>query len=290
MQNLIKADFNGTNVLFKNDGYLNATSIAKGFGKQPKDYLKTEQTKAYIKALAKNISTRTKILVKENQLVSVKNGGDDRGTWLHPKLAVHFARWLSAEFAVWCDEQIEKILHGNKTEQPKLDDLSTSDDRVPLRQAVSKLVSEKGLLYPYAYNIVNDRMGTEHIDEMTVSQVEKATDFVYYLMANDVLEGELMPREPAQEKHYINKNKKNRLAGITLMKYGSLARMHQDEELRKLDKMLTEAQDQLKKAMQYNGALYDGFSEAWFQLSFAPEECREACKRANEWFKEKYSE
>lgn len=25
------------------------------------------------------------------------------GTWLHPKLAVAFARWLSDEFAVWCD-------------------------------------------------------------------------------------------------------------------------------------------------------------------------------------------
>lgn len=38
------------------------------------------------------------------------NGG---GTWLHPKLAVMFARWLDAKFAVWCDLQIGALLRGN---------------------------------------------------------------------------------------------------------------------------------------------------------------------------------
>ena len=28
-----------------------------------------------------------------------------------PKLAIHFARWLSAKFSVWCDTRIEEILH-----------------------------------------------------------------------------------------------------------------------------------------------------------------------------------
>ena len=34
---------------------------------------------------------------------------------MHPKLAVSFARWLDARFAVWCDLQIEKILHSDST-------------------------------------------------------------------------------------------------------------------------------------------------------------------------------
>lgn len=37
------------------------------------------------------------------------------GTWLHPKLAIRFAQWLDADFAVWCDEQIEHLLHGRPT-------------------------------------------------------------------------------------------------------------------------------------------------------------------------------
>lgn len=38
------------------------------------------------------------------------NGG---GTWLHPKLAVMFARRLDAKFAIWCGLQIDTLLSGN---------------------------------------------------------------------------------------------------------------------------------------------------------------------------------
>jgi len=31
---------------------------------------------------------------------------------MHPKLGVPFARWLDLDFAVWCDEQIERLIHG----------------------------------------------------------------------------------------------------------------------------------------------------------------------------------
>ena len=31
---------------------------------------------------------------------------------MHPKFAVVFARWLSVDFAIWCDEQIDGIIHG----------------------------------------------------------------------------------------------------------------------------------------------------------------------------------
>jgi|GEM_PF-1090298 kilA domain protein len=105
--------FNDISVSFRQDGYLNATAVATHFGKLPKDYLKTEQTQEYIVELADNLSKRRKILLDKNQLVIVKHGGNNRGTWLHPKLAVHFARWLDPKFAVWCDEQIEQLLSGS---------------------------------------------------------------------------------------------------------------------------------------------------------------------------------
>nr|WP_280529821.1 KilA-N domain-containing protein [Kingella potus] len=71
IQNL---SFNSVSVSFNNNGFLNATQIAAHFGKQPRDYLKTEQTQQYISALAEHLSSKTKILVEENQLVVVKNG------------------------------------------------------------------------------------------------------------------------------------------------------------------------------------------------------------------------
>lgn len=48
--------------------------------------------------------------MEQNQLVIIKRGGNAPGTWIHPKLAVHFAYWLDVEFAVWVGEQIETII------------------------------------------------------------------------------------------------------------------------------------------------------------------------------------
>ncbi len=67
----------------------------------------------YIKALLEsmnhnrfdNYRSETKSITY-NDLVIVINGGPigTYGTWLHPKLGVIFARWLTPHFAVWCDE------------------------------------------------------------------------------------------------------------------------------------------------------------------------------------------
>ncbi|EJF06108.1 KilA-N domain-containing protein [Thiovulum sp. ES] len=88
--------------------YINATQTAKYFGKLPADWLKTKETKLYIKALISHYDN-----IHNGDLVVVRKGGNDKsltGTWIHKKLIITFARWLSPEFAVWCDFQIEEIL------------------------------------------------------------------------------------------------------------------------------------------------------------------------------------
>jgi len=104
---IIQHSFQDTPVFFQSDAFLNATAIAKKFNKRPADYLKSDSTISYLESI-------TRILViPENQLVKVKKGSSANGggTWLHPKLAIDFARWLNPDFAVWCDMQIEKLLH-----------------------------------------------------------------------------------------------------------------------------------------------------------------------------------
>ncbi|WP_239991722.1 KilA-N domain-containing protein [Neisseria lactamica] len=110
--------FNQFSVSFQENGYLNATAIAEQYDKRVGNYLRNERTQEYITALTKrlfNPETRNRATA-ENQLVIIKKGGNDKksqGTWLHPKLAVDFARWLNPKFAVWCDEQIEQIISGS---------------------------------------------------------------------------------------------------------------------------------------------------------------------------------
>lgn len=104
---LVVSQYEDMDVFFMEDGWFNATEAAKKFGKRVDVWLKSQETEVYVIALLKRLNT-----TKRWYLIRVKNGRDG-GTWLHPKLAVVFARWLSPDFAVWCDEQIDNILRGD---------------------------------------------------------------------------------------------------------------------------------------------------------------------------------
>ena len=191
-------NFGNIAVSFRADGFLNATVIAAHFGKLPKDYLKTEQTQQYISALAESLSERTKILTDENQLVIVKKGNSKnftQGTWLHPKLAIHFARWLDPKFAVWCDEQIEALLNGKVSDGPAAK--TTADDRTPLRQAVAALVGRKGIDYSTAYGMVHQRFNVGAIEDIPAGQLPEAVAYVHALTLHTGLVGEVLDAEPA---------------------------------------------------------------------------------------------
>ena len=99
---------------------INATEMAKPFGKSPKDFLKTEQTKVYIGTLGEV----KKIL--SSDLVRVIYG-DNGGTWMHEDVAMEFARWLSPAFAIWCNDRIKELLqYGMTATQPTLEQMITT--------------------------------------------------------------------------------------------------------------------------------------------------------------------
>lgn len=103
MTKIIKAEFDGQAIQFNDAGWFNATKAAERFGKRVQHWQDNAETKAYIKKLNNRIS---------GDLIKTKRGKNG-GTWLHPKLGVMFARWLDIDFAIWCDEQIDKIIHGD---------------------------------------------------------------------------------------------------------------------------------------------------------------------------------
>ena len=107
--NIIK-QFNTTPITFNDDGWFNATEAAKAFDKRMDHYFANAETTAYITALcADDLNPRD-----SGYFVKTKRGAGG-GTWLHPELAVHFARWLDVRFAVWCDRQIRDIITGRQS-------------------------------------------------------------------------------------------------------------------------------------------------------------------------------
>jgi hypothetical protein len=120
-------------VSFTGDAFFNATVAAKAFDKLPKNWLVTNDAQEYIEACSRNM------LLDKNQMVIVKMGAPENGggTWLHPKLAVVFARWVNVDFALWCDGIIESILKG-----------ATSQDRPQPQQSITQYENALRLVPP----------------------------------------------------------------------------------------------------------------------------------------------
>lgn len=135
-------NYNDNAVTFRTiDGSLmvNATQMAKPFGKRAVDWLCLPSTKAFILALidmrAQNLNVRKSHIEKRrvlnirelrtNNFVKTTRGGrNGGGTYLHEDIAIEFARWLSPAFAVWCNDRIKELFCQGATlqapqEQPK---------------------------------------------------------------------------------------------------------------------------------------------------------------------------
>ncbi|MDE1480119.1 KilA-N domain-containing protein [Xenorhabdus bovienii] len=136
MSNIIPIEYDGHPIRFNDEGWINATDVAAKFGKEPNDWISQFETLEYLCTLSKRLfsnsgserelneiskleirksSTRVKILrlAKNTGLIKTRAGANG-GTWLHPKLAVRFARWLSIDFEIWCDEQIDALIRGTQ--------------------------------------------------------------------------------------------------------------------------------------------------------------------------------
>lgn len=104
---------------------VNATEMAKPFGKRCNDFLSTKQTKELISSLS------AKTGISATDLVTVNQGGNNQGTWMHEDLALVFAQWLSPDFYLWCNDRIKELLkYGMTATQPTLEQMINNPDLV----------------------------------------------------------------------------------------------------------------------------------------------------------------
>ena len=85
---------------------VNATEMAKPFGKRPAKWLELPSTKEFL-------ATLVTIRKSDSEFVKTINGGTTekgKGTWMHEDVALEFARWLSPAFAIWCNDRIKELL------------------------------------------------------------------------------------------------------------------------------------------------------------------------------------
>lgn len=106
MNNPVVYDYKGSQISFISgeNVMINATQMAKPFGKEPKHWLLNQSTRDFIQALSevRNLTSA--------DLVKVTKGGIEQGTWMHEDVALEFARWLNPAFAIWCNDRIKELL------------------------------------------------------------------------------------------------------------------------------------------------------------------------------------
>ena len=120
--------YNGSPITFqKGDSVMvNATEMAKPFGKLAKDWLSNKSTKEFLSTLS---AVR---IIPLTGLVEIKQGGNgEQGTWMHEDVAMEFARWLNPAFAIWCNDRIKELLqYGMTATQPTLEQMIDNPDLV----------------------------------------------------------------------------------------------------------------------------------------------------------------
>lgn len=148
MANIQIFNYNGSNVsMTRNENgivYVNLTEVAKAFpNKNLTQIVNSQEIKDYCESLSKlqNYSLA--------DLLIVKRGGNDNGTWAHQKVALRVAQKLSPDFAVMVDTWIETLLTEGKVELcpavPKTysEALRQLADEVEAKEKAQLLLAEK---------------------------------------------------------------------------------------------------------------------------------------------------
>ncbi|WP_259346923.1 phage antirepressor KilAC domain-containing protein [Bacteroides fragilis] len=119
--------YNGNDILFdtKNDVMVNATQLAKIYGKRPNDYLSLPATNQLINAITRKYG------IAESQLIRTERGGTAPGTWMHRLIVVDFCQWLDIDLKLWCTEKLDELMrYGMTATQPTLEQMIDNPDLV----------------------------------------------------------------------------------------------------------------------------------------------------------------
>lgn len=94
---------------------VNATQMFAANGANLDNWKRSPITQKYIKALSDKTDTYN-LRIAENQLIISKKGGlETQGTWIHERLVLNAARYISVEFELWCDEKLAELFRDGQT-------------------------------------------------------------------------------------------------------------------------------------------------------------------------------
>lgn len=156
---------------------VNATEMAKPFGKSPTAWLRFDSTAEFRHRLVEEGGSEN----MEQQITASR--GKNGGTWMVEELALEFAGFLSPEFAAWCDFCIKSLM--------KDDDLQVAIPRPPAKRV------KKVAAYPVPANMeealtqlkqLQEQIeGDKHKVEYYNDLVDSRCSFISSAIANELM-------------------------------------------------------------------------------------------------------
>ncbi|GLO16068.1 DNA-binding protein [Pseudomonas putida] len=112
MKDSIHVEYQNKTIVFSVSGWLNASHVAELYSASVDAWLRSLETQEYLADIAQALS------VEDAQELTQISADD---TWLHPKVAVEFAREIDRKLARWCDITIDRIARGNSSLKERFD-------------------------------------------------------------------------------------------------------------------------------------------------------------------------
>jgi len=178
MSDITRFDYDGQSISFEfADGnkMINATEMARPFGKLPGGFLRLKSTKDYILLLESRYADVHN--GNQREVLRVVQGGEPhlQGTWMDEKLALKFAAWLLPAFELWVFDRIEELLTTGRTE---IKGFSPSGIIKGLRMVVEQLEQQEQFNQEIRQDVSDISERVEELEAKITS-----TDDNYYTIA-----------------------------------------------------------------------------------------------------------
>ena len=188
--------------LVRGDVWVNATEMAKGFGKKPYEWLRLPSTKEYIAALEEDFQTAGKSLTASYDgdkssagksltasydLIRTEVGGSHSGTWMHEDVAIEFARWLSPKFSIACNRIIKMLFReGHIDIRPMLEMRRKVEELGHKRIAGITVNDSYSRLIPYMYEFTCSTDLLPPFTDETIPSKELRNDFKEFMKGKGI--------------------------------------------------------------------------------------------------------
>lgn len=228
MAHLKKFEYKGHFISFDfGDGnkMINATEMARPFGKLVGNFLKSNHAIDYIMLLEARYSKWNNGENKE--VIRIVQGGvpELQGTWMDEKLALKFAAWLSPRFELWVYDRIYELLTTGKTE---LANYSPSTIIKGLRLIVKQLEEQEQINVDVQNKL---SINSERIDELE-AKILSIDENYFSISGYCALTGIDCPLDKARKWGYdatiLSKRKGRAIGKAYDAKYGEVNTYHKD--------------------------------------------------------------